>query len=209
MSPNPDFDRKAHWENVYARKSPLEVSWYQAEPALSLALIAQCALAREAALIDVGGGASVLVDRLQAHGYRRLAVLDISAAALHHAQQRLGAGAADIEWFEADITRFAAPHPFQLWHDRAVFRFLTDPVDRRRYVETLTRTVPVGGHVIIGAFALGGPTRCSDLDIVQYDAATLSTELGPRFALQEQVSETHITPALKEQSFAFFRFQRS
>lgn len=201
-------DRKKHWEQVYANKSSLEVSWYQAEPRLSLELIQRSGLGKDAPLIDVGGGASLLVDRLQAQGYRRLAVLDISGAALAVARQRLGAHAADIEWYEADVTRFSAPHPFSLWHDRAVFHFLTAAEDRQHYVDVLRRTLVSGGHVIIAAFAPGGPTLCSGLEIVQYDAAKLMAELGPNFHLEEQQTETHLTPAGKEQRFGFFRLRR-
>lgn len=201
-------DRKQHWERVYANKSPLEVSWYQAEPRLSLSLIQRSGIGRDAPLIDVGGGASLLVDRLHAEGYHRLAVLDISGAALTVARKRLGADAAAIEWYEEDVTRFNAPHSFALWHDRAVFHFLTAAEDRRRYMETLNRTVIADGHVIIAAFAIGGPTRCSDLDIVQYDAAKLMAELGPGFRLEEELAETHRTPSGKDQKFGFFRLRR-
>jgi len=201
-------ERKQHWEQVYTSKSSHEVSWYQAEPRQSLELIHHCGLGKDAPLIDVGGGASLLVDWLHADGYRRLAVLDISGAALAMARQRLGAHAADIEWYETDVTKFNAPHPFSLWHDRAVFHFLTAAEDRRHYVDVLRRTLVPGGHVIIAAFAPGGPTRCSGLDIVQYDAAKLKAELGPNFHLEEQQTETHRTPAGKEQLFGFFRLRK-
>jgi predicted RNA methylase len=200
--------RKQHWEEVYTSKSPLEVSWYQAEPRLSLALIEHSGHGRDTALIDIGGGASTLVDRLQSQGYCKLAVLDISATALAVARQRLGSGADDIEWFESDVTQFTAPHPFGLWHDRAVFHFLTAAEDRQRYVDVLHRTLIPGGHVIMAAFAIGGPTRCSGLDIVQYDAPKLMAELGPDFQLEEQQTEVHRTPAGKEQLFGFFRLRR-
>lgn len=199
--------RKQHWEQVYTTKSPLEVSWYQLEPQLSLELIDHCGLASDAPVIDVGGGASLLVDRLLAQGRSRVAVLDISGNALNAARTRLGAQAAGVEWFEADVTEFAPPHPFALWHDRAVFHFLTGAEDRRRYVATLKRALLPRGHVIIASFALGGPTRCSNLDIVQYDAAKLAGELGAGFELQEETGETHITPAGKEQKFGFFRYR--
>jgi SAM-dependent methyltransferase len=200
--------RKQHWEQVYANKSAFEVSWHQAEPRLSLELIHHSGLGRDAPIIDVGGGTSLLVDRLQAEGYRQLAVLDISGAALGVARQRLGAHAAAIEWYEADVTQFNAPHPFGLWHDRAVFHFLTAADDRQRYVEVLKRTLVSGGHVIIAAFALGGPTRCSGLEIVQYDAEKLMAELGAGFHLDEQQTESHLTPAGKEQKFGFFRLHK-
>jgi ubiquinone/menaquinone biosynthesis C-methylase UbiE len=199
--------RKQHWEQVYSSKSPLEVSWYQLEPKLSLALISRCGLAPEAPVIDVGGGASLLADRLLAQGRSHVAVLDISGNALNAARTRLGASAAKVEWFESDVTEFVPPHAFALWHDRAVFHFLTDAGDRRRYVETLKRSLLPQGHAIIASFALGGPTRCSNLDIVQYDAAKLAGELGQGFELQEETGEVHITPAGKEQKFGFFRFR--
>ena len=201
-------DRKQHWERVYANKSSLEVSWYQDEPRQSLELIHRSGLGKDAPLIDVGGGASLLIDWLLADGYRQLAVLDISGAALAVVRQRLGERAADIEWHEADVTQFNAPHLFSLWHDRAVFHFLTAAEDRQRYVEVLRRTLISGGHVIIPAFAPGGPTRCSGLEIVQYDAAKLMAELGPDFRLEEQQTETHLTPAGKEQLFGFFRLRK-
>jgi SAM-dependent methyltransferase len=201
-------NRKQHWEQVYTNKSALEVSWYQAEPRLSLELIQRSGLGKDAPLIDVGGGASLLVDRLRAQGYRQLAVLDISGAALAVARQRLGADASEIEWFEADVTQFVAPHPFGLWHDRAVFHFLTAADDQQRYVQVLNRTLISGGHAIMAAFALGGPTRCSGLDIVQYDAAKLMAVLGPNFHLEETPTETHLTPAGKEQQFGFYRLRK-
>lgn len=200
-------DTKQHWERVYAEKSPLEVSWYQKEPAVSLRLIERCALAREAAIIDVGGGASVLVDRLLDAGYRRLTVLDISARALECARARLGPRAQQVAWIEADVTRFEPACPYALWHDRAVFHFLTRAEDRGHYLQTLRRALPAGGHLVLAAFAIGGPTRCSGLDIVQYDAAGLSAELGVRFELVDRIAETHLTPAGKAQQFTYFRFR--
>ena len=148
----------------------------------------------------------MLVDRLLTRGYQHLAVLDISGTALSHSKQRLGASAEQVEWFEADITSFQAPHPFDVWHDRAVFHFLTAASDRKRYVATLKQTLQPGGHLILAAFAIGGPTRCSGLDIVQYDAGKLARELGEGFSLVEQQSETHLTPAKVPQQFSYFRF---
>ena len=202
------FDRKAHWQKIYRDKSPLEVSWFQQEPTLSLALIHAAGIDRNAAIIDVGGGASVLVDHLLDEGHAGLAVLDISGNALDSARKRLGDRAATVEWFEQDITRFEAPHPFALWHDRAVFHFLTDADDRRRYVKSLRHALLPGGHVIIAAFAIGGPEKCSGLEIVQYDADRLCRELGPDFELMEQRDEVHVTPAGRDQQFSYFRFRR-
>jgi predicted RNA methylase len=200
--------RKEHWEHIYSDKNPLEVSWYQKEPAVSLRLIDHCELGKDVPIIDVGGGASVLVDRLLDAGYRRLTVLDIASKSLVSARARLGTRAQCVEWIEADITEFVPPRPFGLWHDRAVFHFLTETADRKRYVETLKHALASGGHVILAAFAIGGPTRCSGLDIVQYDAARLTAELGPEFELIEQTSETHLTPASKPQLFCYFRLSR-
>jgi SAM-dependent methyltransferase len=202
------MDRKQHWESVYTNKSPLEVSWYQTEPALSLDLIVTSGVARDAAIIDVGGGASVLVDRLLAAGYTNLSVLDISAQALAHARQRLGAAALRVAWLEADITQFDPPQTYRLWHDRAVFHFLTDAGDRRKYVEALKRGLAPGGQVVMAAFAIGGPLKCSNLDIVQYDTGKLSAELGTGFRLLETRSELHPTPSGKTQQFGYYRFVR-
>ena len=202
------MNRKQHWESVYSTKSPLEVSWYQTEPRLSLQLIAATGAAKDAPLIDVGGGASVLVDRLLDGGYTSVSVLDISNQALAHARRRLGARADRVEWLEADITAFDPPRTFQVWHDRAVFHFLTDAEDRRKYVAALRRGLAIGGQLIVAAFAIGGPVKCSGLDIVQYDAAKMTTELGPGFRLLEEQGERHATPSGKEQLFGYFRFQR-
>jgi len=202
------IDRKAHWEGVYQDKSPLEVSWFQKEPYLSLELIRSTQIARDAPIIDVGGGASVLVDYLCKEGYTNIAVLDISEKALACAKDRLGDAANAVEWYEDDITRFKAPHSFSLWHDRAVFHFLTDSSDRAKYVKALKHAIRPGGHLIIAAFAIGGPTQCSGLDIVQYDAEKLLAELGEGFDLLEEKHEVHITPADKEQKFIYFHFIR-
>jgi len=202
------FDRKAHWESVYQESSPLEVSWFQKEPSLSLELIHRTQIARDEPIIDVGGGASVLVDYLCNEGYTNIAVLDISEKALACAKDRLGDAAKIVEWYEDDITQFKAPHPFSLWHDRAVFHFLTNKSDRESYIKILKHSLSPGGHLIIAAFAIGGPTKCSGLDIVQYDAEKLMAELGEDFELLEERHEVHITPADKEQKFMYFRFIR-
>jgi len=204
-----ESDKRQHWEAIYSGKSPLEVSWYQKEPALSLRLIDSCGLEKDAAIIDVGGGASILVDRLLDQGYTRLAVLDISATALTFARNRLGPKAPSIEWFEADITAFQAPHPFSLWHDRAVFHFLTDAAERRRYANVLRTSLEPGGHLILAAFAIGGPTTCSGLDIVQYDADKLVAELGDDFKLVDEDAETHTTPTGAKQLFSYFHLQKN
>ncbi|HMO41646.1 MAG TPA: class I SAM-dependent methyltransferase [Kiritimatiellia bacterium] len=202
------FDRKAHWQNVYQEKSPLDVSWYQKEPKLSLELIHRTGVSVDEPIIDVGGGASVLVDFLCKDGFTNLSVLDISENALADAKNRLGDLAKNIEWVESDVTEFNSSHKFTLWHDRAVFHFLTDESDRRKYVNALTQSLKAGGHLIIAAFAIGGPNKCSGLEIVQYDSSKLKAELGEKFELLEERNEIHITPANKEQKFMYFRFIR-
>lgn len=200
--------RKEHWERIYSARSPVEVSWYQKEPALSLQLIQNCGLAKDDPIIDVGGGASVLVDRLLEKGYRKLAVLDISSTSLAYAQERLGDRARYVEWFTADVTEFVAPHLFSLWHDRAVFHFLTLPEDRKKYVGVLKNTLQPGGYLVLAAFAMHGPTKCSGLNVVRYDAGKLMSELGDQFELVGETGETHVTPDNKEQLFSWFHLVR-
>jgi len=203
------MNRKEHWNQVYQTKGPLNVSWYQARPETSLQLIAATGIGLEDELIDVGGGASTLVDCLLTAGFQRVSVLDVSAAALVHARQRLGTRADLADWFEADVTTFVPPRPLALWHDRAVFHFLTDPADRRRYVETLSRALISNGHAIIATFSTKGPSKCSGLEVMQYDAHSISAELGRRFELVEQVSENHHTPLETEQQFSYFLFRKT
>ena len=200
---------KEHWNHVYQTKAHDDVSWYQSRPAASLKLIEACGVGKQEDIIDVGGDASVLVDFLLDVGFTRLAVLDISATALSHAKERLGARAGDVEWFEADVTGFTSPHCFNLWHDRAVFHFLTAKADRQKYVQTLKRTLTPDGHVIIATFAIDGPLKCSGLEVARYDASAIVAELGEGFRLLEQVDETHTTPWGTEQKFSYFRFARS
>jgi ubiquinone/menaquinone biosynthesis C-methylase UbiE len=199
-------DRKQHWDQVYQQKSALDVSWYQQKPTLSLKMIHSSGIVGSAAIIDIGGGASTLVDFLLADGFSNITVLDISAAALLQAQQRLGKNAVAVNWIVSDIVTFTAPSQYELWHDRAVFHFLTDKQDRRQYVANLKRSLKSGGHVVIAAFAIGGPQKCSGLDIVQYDADKLQLELGADFQLVQEAAETHLTPDGREQKFGYFRF---
>ncbi len=200
--------QKEHWEAMYACKSPLRVSWHQNDPAISLQLIENAAIKKDDYIIDVGGGASLLVDRLYETGHTNLAILDISANALEFTKKRLGKTVQNIEWHEADVREFHPPHPYSLWHDRAVFHFLTEKSDRNRYVETLKQAVPPRGRVVLAAFAIGGPEKCSGLDIVQYDSRKLLDALGPEFRLVEELSEIHVTPTGEEQNFSWFRLIR-
>jgi SAM-dependent methyltransferase len=199
-------ERRRHWEGVYRSKQPIETSWYQATPTLSLQMIANTGAGFEEGVIDIGGGASLLVDHLLALGYRDLTVLDLAAEALDQARRRLGPNARRIEWLVADVTEYVPARTFAVWHDRAAFHFLTDPADRERYVGGLSAALEPGGQAIIAAFAPDGPTRCSGLDIVRYDADTLGAVLGAGFRLVEERRESHTTPQGREQRFGFYRF---
>ena len=204
-----DVSRKAHWENVYATKGEREVSWYQESPAPSLELIALAGLSDDASIIDIGGGASRLVDALVDRNVRRITVLDLSAAALDAARQRLGNRAAGVEWVVADVTIWEPFETYDLWHDRAAFHFLTDPADQSVYADRLRKAVKPGGHAIIGTFALDGPERCSGLPIVRYDAASLSAMLGTDFKLIDARRHDHATPWGAVQRFQFSTFRRN
>ncbi len=203
------MNSKLHWDDIYKTKAPGQVSWYQEHPTLSLQLIQDTLTEKTGRIIDVGGGTSSLVDGLLANGFRDVTVLDISATALLAAQQRLGPRAGDVMWMEADITQAELqPQAYSIWHDRAVFHFLTRPEDRQRYVALARRAVRPGGHVIMATFAADGPTNCSGLDTMRYDAASLCREFGDGFQLVDSVHETHHTPFGTEQSFIYCRLCR-
>jgi len=203
------MDRKRHWEDVYVAKRVQETSWHQDVPGPSLDMIATAAGGRKPALIDVGGGASLLVDFLLDQGFEELTVLDISGRALEQARLRLGPRAARVDWIEADVVAYAPTRRFGIWHDRAAFHFLTAAQDRKRYVRVLEAALVPGGQVIVAAFALDGPERCSGLEVVRYDARGLAAELGPEFHLEETSSIRHVTPAGREQRFGFHRFRKA
>jgi 2-polyprenyl-3-methyl-5-hydroxy-6-metoxy-1,4-benzoquinol methylase len=203
------IDRKQHWTDVYQQKAADDVSWYQPRPKLSLEMIQATGVGKDAGVIDVGAGASMLVDCLLEDGYWSLGVFDISGPALSQARARLGERGADVEWFEGDVTSFEPPHRFAVRHDRALFHFLTEPSDRRAYVSTLQRTLQPAGHVIIATFALDGPPKCSGLPVLRYDEASIEAELGDNFVLRESRRETHTTPWQTEQRFSYFRFQET
>lgn len=196
-----------HWSDVYATKSANDVSWYQSSPALSLSLIQKAAPDPVAGILDVGGGASVLVDQLLSLGYRDLSVLDIAASALAHSRGRLGDRRAEVDWIVCDITRFEPARKYALWHDRACFHFLTDEADRGRYVTALKAALAPGGSAIIASFATDGPEKCSGLSIQQYDAERIQSVLGPAFLLREEPGELHSTPWNSTQSFVYFQFE--
>jgi SAM-dependent methyltransferase len=202
------LDRKAHWERVYSTKGEVEVSWYQDEPRLSLELIRAVVPATGGRIIDVGGGTSVLVDRLLELPFEAIAVLDISGTALGKARLRLGERARRVRWLSADVTDVDDLGTFDIWHDRAVFHFLTDVSDRKRYVELARRTVPEGGHLIVASFADDGPKRCSNLDVCRYNAESMAAELGEGFSLVREARETHTTPWGSSQAFFYGVFRR-
>ncbi len=202
------MNRKSHWNDAYEGKSESTVSWFQKKPECSLELINHSGVPRSGTLIDVGGGASLLVDYLIRDGFTDITVLDISHVALCTAQARLGERKKLISWIEADITLFQTTEQFDLWHDRAVFHFLTQASERKRYINLLHQSIKPGGHVIIATFAIGGPKKCSGLNIVQYDATKLSQELGEIFTLIEQKDELHITPSGHKQAFGYYHFKR-
>ena len=202
------MDRQSHWENVYSAKAPNEVSWFQPEAVLSLGLIGQAAPARESSIIDVGAGASRLVDGLLERGYRSITVLDVSAAALDHARRRLATVFPDatdsVVWHNADILTAELPaSEFDVWHDRAVFHFLTDAADRAAYVAQVRRSLRPHGYVIIATFAEDGPTRCSGLDVHRYSPDALQHEFGGDFRLVESRREEHHTPWEAMQAFTY------
>ena len=201
--------RERHWEQVYNTKSHFEVSWYQPEPTLSHCLIEKTGLPTTAALLDIGSGTSTLVDQLLLRGYDNLAVLDTSAHALSLVRKRLGTNTTKVQWHHGDITTYSFSRPVDLWHDRATFHFLVDPSDRQAYLSRLNETLALQGHLILATFAVGGPDKCSGLDVVQYDAEKISATLGEAFRLVETINETHRTPTGAEQLFAYFWFIRN
>lgn len=197
-------DQASHWEQVYRTKGPDQMSWFQPEARLSLELILQAAPARDSAIIDVGAGASTLVDGLVTAGYGRLTVLDLSVAALAQAQKRLSDAGCSVVWHHADILTMELPvSEFDVWHDRAVFHFLTDAADRARYIAQVRHAVKPGGFVLVATFADDGPTRCSGLDVARYSPETLHGEFGNDFHLVESRREEHSTPWGTPQIFTY------
>jgi SAM-dependent methyltransferase len=202
-------DRQAHWQRVWTTREADRVSWFESRADRSFALIRDVAEPPAAAIIDVGGGASVLVDRLLAEGFRDVTVLDVSAAALGIARARLGASADRVHWIASDVLAADLPERgYDLWHDRAVFHFLTEADDRQRYVHQLTRALRPDGHAVIACFAPEGPEKCSGLPVVRYDAPALAAELGPRFELLRSSRAEHSTPTGAAQQFLYALFRR-
>jgi len=202
-----DVSRKNHWEKVYTTKAENEVSWFQEAPAPSLELIKLVGAIRSSAIIDIGGGASRLVDSLVSQGYEDVTVLDLSAAALASARSRMGGKANQATWIAADVTTWEPSRTYDVWHDRAAFHFLTDPNDQAAYVARLRHALRLGGHAIIGTFALDGPERCSGLAVSRYDATSLAATLGGGFKLIDTLRHEHTTPWGVTQRFQFSTFR--
>jgi 2-polyprenyl-3-methyl-5-hydroxy-6-metoxy-1,4-benzoquinol methylase len=198
------MDAKTHWEKVYTTKEPEEVSWYRPHLETSLALVERAAHSHSASIIDIGAGESTLVDDLLLRGYTNLTVLDVSQTAIDVTKKRLGSAAERVRWLVGDIVETELePRAYDLWHDRAVFHFLTTPEQRVAYVRQVTRAVKPGGHVIVSTFGPEGPTKCSGLEVVRYDAESLHGEFGERFRLVESSKELHQTPFGTTQQFLY------
>lgn len=198
------MSNKTHWEQIYQTKAPTQISWYQEHSIQSLQFIANTGINKTGQIIDVGGGPTALVGDLLENGYQHITVLDISAAALEAAQQRLGARAQKVIWLEGDILQIElGQHKYDLWHDRAVFHFLTDAEDRRRYVNAVKKAVKPGGHIIVATFASDGPDHCSGLPVARYEPESMHQEFGEGFQLLSSAHETHSTPFGTQQKFVY------
>jgi len=200
--------KKNHWQEVWSEAHPGTVSWYQETPDLSLRMIEASGIGKDARVIDIGAGASTLVDSLLDRGFKNVAVLDLAEASVRHTRARLGARSEAVTWLTEDVTAFRPEEPVDLWHDRAVMHFLTRKRDRKAYVQALYRSLACEGHAIIATFALDGPKRCSGLPVVRYGPAEMAALLGPEFRILDTVPETHVTPRTVEQRFTYFLLQR-
>jgi len=200
-------DPAAHWQRIYETRSPTEVSWYEPVPERSLELIRATGIPLEAPILDVGGGASLLVDHLLRSGYTDLSVLDLSPAALEQARTRLGPVAGRVTWIVADITGFVPERRYVLWHDRAMLHFLLRPEEQRRYLAALRKGLAPHGHVVLATFGPEGPERCSGLPVQRYSVAALEALLGPGFQRQSTRIEQHRAPGGETQEFLYTWWQ--
>ncbi len=204
------MSQRSHWERIYATRPSDRLGWYRPQLETSLAWIAELGLGSDAPIIDVGAGASTLVDDLLRAGYRRVTALDIAATALAVSRKRLGQRSREVTWLNADIRSADLPRGhYELWHDRAVFHFLTAPADRRRYLDQLRHALKPRGYLIVGAFTPAAPPQCSGLPVQRYTADTLRAELGAEFALQRQTEQVHRTPGGVEQQYLYCEFRRN
>lgn len=200
------MNRRQHWDKIYSTWRSDELSWYQARPETSLRLIASIGIGKDARIIDAGGGDSLLVDSLLDQGFRDVTVIDVSSPALQRARERLGERARRVNWICGDVLEFRPAVKFDVWHDRAVFHFLTDREDRAGYVQAVLEAVKPGGQVIIATFGLEGPPKCSGLDVVRYSPESLADTLGDRLKLVESLPQLHTTPKGTAQHFNYSRF---
>jgi SAM-dependent methyltransferase len=198
-----------HWQAVYESKGEREVSWFQEKPSPSLELIALAGAGPTSAIVDIGGGASRLVDALLDAGHTDLTVLDLSAAALATSRARLGSAGDRVDWIVADVTAWQPRRPYDVWHDRAAFHFLNAPEDQASYVACVRHAVKTGGHVIIGTFAIDGPDKCSGLPVTRHSAESIASLLGDGFTLTDHRRHRHVTPWQSVQNFQFSSFVRS
>ncbi len=201
-------NRKDHWERVYQKHAPTEVGWYQAYPEISLKFINNTGVGLDGRIIDVGGGTSKLSEHLLQQGYKELTVLDISSNSIKKAKAQFGEKSSRINWIEGDVTSYGFKEQYDVWHDRAVFHFLTKIEDRKGYVNSLNQALKLNGHLIIATFSLEAPPKCSGLSVVRYSPETLQNELGDNFNLVETLVEDHATPSGVKQNFIFCRFMK-
>lgn len=198
------MDNREHWDRVYTTKDPENVSWFQPHLERSLAFLDAARIVKSAGVIDVGGGASTLVDDLLERGYSNVTVLDLSEAALKAARSRLGERASEVRWICADVTEAQLDREaYDFWHDRAVFHFLRDPMARARYVEAVRRAVKPGGHIVVATFGPHGPEKCSGLEVLRYSTEELHAEFGSDFSKVSEFTEMHTTPWGSEQEFVY------
>lgn len=203
------FDRKKHWESIFATRPLQEASWYEPTPATSLGFLTACNVPFTARIMDIGGGDSLLVDHLLDRGYRDITVLDISESALERAKRRLGRRARSVKWIVADVTLFQPTEHYDFWHDRAAFHFLTDTREISAYMDTAQHCIPPGGLLVIGTFSKEGPATCSGLPVRQYSENTLSAQVSSHFEKVRCIPVEHRTPADIKQQFIFCAFKRS
>ena len=202
-------ERASLWDRVYATKATTDLGWYEREPTTSLRLIESVATDTTSAVIDVGGGASSLVDRLLERGFRDLTVLDVSQHALDQVRERLGDRGSNVNLVRPDVLTWEPDKPYDVWHDRAVFHFLIDPAERDRYVDIARRALRPDGAVVLGTFAEDGPTQCSGLPVARYSGADLASLFLPSFVLVEHEREEHVTPSGTVQPFTWVTLRRA
>tara|TARA_R100000935_G_scaffold4326_1_gene10302 strand:- start:746 stop:1369 length:624 start_codon:yes stop_codon:yes gene_type:complete len=200
--------KKKHWENIYDTKKLNEVSWYQPVPETSLNFINSAEVSKDAQIIDIGGGDSFLVDNLISLGYTNLSVLDISLNAIERAKKRLDKNAAEVTWIVSDVTDFKPSKPYDIWHDRAAFHFLTSPEDIQKYLNTMESAIKPKGYLILGTFSENGPTKCSGIEIKQYSIKELKAAIPDTFKFIEGKNIDHPTPSGSLQNFTFCKFQK-